>query len=93
MAGSAYEGHCPGQEGTAGFYDSPVIHNTRLPSGVRCAVTLSIFSVVAADIATVCPPGKYDSLKDRPYYDEVRSFCSRMGKSGRCKQRLHPNVD
>jgi len=56
---------------TVGFYDFPVIDNTRLPSGVRCAVTLGNFSPVAADLVTVCFPGEYASLKDRPYYDEV----------------------
>jgi hypothetical protein len=56
---------------TVGFYDFPVIDNTRLPSGVRCAVTLSNFSPLAADLTTVCFPGEYASLKDRPYYDEV----------------------
>lgn len=56
---------------TAGFYDFPVIDNTRLPSGARCAVTLANFSPVAADLNTVCFPGEFASLKDRPYYDEV----------------------
>jgi hypothetical protein len=56
---------------TVGFYDFPVIDNTRLPSGLRCAVTLSNFSPVAADVTTVCFPGEFASLKDRPYYDEV----------------------
>jgi len=56
---------------TVGFYDFPVIDNTRLPSGLRCAATLSNFSPVAADITTVCFPGEFASLKDRPYYDEV----------------------
>lgn len=56
---------------TVGFYDFPVIDNTRLPSGVRCAVTLANFSPIAADLTTVCFPGEYASLKDRPYYDEV----------------------
>ncbi|MCC7258492.1 MAG: hypothetical protein IT486_08965 [Gammaproteobacteria bacterium] len=56
---------------TVGFYDFPVIDNTRLPGGLRCAVTLANFSVVAADLVTVCFPGEYASLKDRPYYDEV----------------------
>jgi len=26
---------------------------------------------MAADLRTVCFPGEYASLKDRPYYDEV----------------------
>jgi hypothetical protein len=56
---------------TVGFYDFPVIDNTRLPSGLRCAVTLSNFSPAAADLTTVCFPGEFASLKDRPYYDEV----------------------
>ena len=38
---------------------------------MRCAVTLSNFSAAAADLTTVCFPGEYASLKDRPYYDEV----------------------
>lgn len=56
---------------TVGFYDFPVIDNTRLPDGTRCAVTLANFSPAGADLTTVCFPGEYASLKDRPYYDEV----------------------
>jgi hypothetical protein len=55
-----------------GFFDFPVIDNTRLANGVRCAVTLTNFSKgAAADLTTVCFPGEFASLKDRPYYDEV----------------------
>jgi len=55
-----------------GYFDFPVIDNTRLSNGLRCAVTLTNFSAgVAADVTTVCFPGEYASLKDRPYYDEV----------------------
>jgi len=54
-----------------GWFDFPMIDNTRLANGLRCAVTLSAFSPVAADITIVCFPGEYASLKDRPYYDEV----------------------
>ena len=54
------------------YFDFPMIDNTRLSYGVRCAVTLSAFAKdVAADLTTVCFPGEYASLKDRPYYDEV----------------------
>lgn len=56
---------------TVGFYDFPVIDNTRLANGQRCAVTLANFSPSAADLTIVCFPGEYASLKDRPYYDEV----------------------
>jgi hypothetical protein len=54
-----------------GWFDFPMIDNTRLADGVRCAVTLSAFSPSNADLTTVCFPGEYASLKDRPYYDEV----------------------
>jgi len=54
-----------------GWYDFPMIDNTRLANGLRCAVTLSNFSPAMADVTTVCFPGEYASLKDRPYYDEV----------------------
>jgi hypothetical protein len=56
---------------TVGFYDFPVIDNTRLANDTRCAVTLANFSTIAADLTTVCFPGEFASLKDRPYYDEV----------------------
>src|SRR5262245_16419367 len=54
-----------------GWYDFPMIDNTRLANGLRCAVTLSNFAPDLADVTTVCFPGEYASLKDRPYYDEV----------------------
>ena len=55
-----------------GYFDFPVIDNTRLSNGLRCAVTLTNLSPdAAADLTTVCFPGEFASLKDRPYYDEV----------------------
>ncbi|HZN02482.1 MAG TPA: hypothetical protein VFD06_02730 [Candidatus Polarisedimenticolia bacterium] len=54
-----------------GFYDFPLIDNTRLANGMRCAVTLSAWSKSNADLTTTCFPGEYASLKDRPYIDEV----------------------
>ncbi len=54
-----------------GWFDFPMIDNTRLANGLRCAVTLGAFSPSIADLTTVCFPGEYASLKDRPYYDEV----------------------
>jgi hypothetical protein len=53
------------------FFDFPMIDNTRLANGIRCAVTLSNLNEFAADLTTVCFPGEYASLKERPYYDEV----------------------
>ncbi len=66
----------PGQAETratfdVGIFDLPLIDNTRLANGLLCSVTLSAFTAENADITTVCFPGEYASLKDRPYYDEV----------------------
>jgi hypothetical protein len=55
----------------ASYFDFPMIDNTRLSNGLRCAVALGNFSPDGADLITVCFPGEYASLKDRPYYDEV----------------------
>ena len=54
-----------------GFFDFPMIDNTRLAKDIRCAVTLSNYSEFAADLTTVCFPGEYASLKERPYYDDI----------------------
>ncbi len=54
-----------------GWYDFPLIDNTRLANGLRCAVTLAAMSPSNADLTTVCFPAEYASLKDRPYYDEI----------------------
>jgi hypothetical protein len=54
-----------------GFFDFPVIDNTRLPNGWRCAVALTNWVEDFAELTAVCFPGEYASLKDRPYYEEV----------------------
>ncbi|MCI0407074.1 MAG: hypothetical protein L0191_00700 [Acidobacteria bacterium] len=54
-----------------GFFDFPMIDSTHLANGQRCAVLLSAFGQESAELTTVCFPGEYASLKDRPYYDEV----------------------
>jgi hypothetical protein len=54
-----------------GFFDFPMIDNTRLSNGLRCAVTLGAFSTASADLVITCFPGEYASLKDRLFYDEV----------------------
>jgi hypothetical protein len=54
-----------------GPFDFPMIDSTRLANGQRCAVMLSAFGSANADLTTLCFPGEYASLKDRPYYDEV----------------------
>ena len=70
-------------EFSVGFYDLPMIDNTRLATGQRCAVTLTNFSRKdrTADLSVVCFPGEYASLKDRPYYDEVVRQLQRAGQA------------
>lgn len=65
-----------------GYYDFPMIDNTRLSNGLRCAVTLAAFSPASADVTVTCFPGEYASLKDRLYYDEVIQKLQRTSTGG-----------
>jgi hypothetical protein len=69
---------------TVSYFDFPMIDNTRLVGGDRCAVVLNNFSDYAADLTIVLFPGAYASLKEKPYYSEViesvRRENERMGK-------------
>jgi len=56
---------------TVTYFDFPMIDNTRLEGGARCAVVLNSFSDYSADITGVLFPGAYASLKEKPYYSEV----------------------
>jgi hypothetical protein len=69
---------------TVSYFDFPMIDNTRLSGGDRCAIVLNGFSDYSADITVVLFPGAYASLKEKPYYGEViesiRAENSRMVK-------------
>jgi hypothetical protein len=56
---------------TVSYFDFPMIDNTRLTGGDRCAIVLNSFSGYSADITVVLFPGAYASLKEKPYYSEV----------------------
>ncbi len=56
---------------TVSYFDFPMIDNTRLTGGDRCAIVLNNFSDYSADITVVLFPGAYASLKEKPYYSEV----------------------
>jgi hypothetical protein len=56
---------------TVSYFDFPMIDNTRLDKGQRCAVVLNSFSDQSADLTVVLFPGEYASLKEKPYYNEV----------------------
>jgi hypothetical protein len=54
-----------------GLYDFPMIDNTRLSEGERCAVSLTALTPNVLSLALVYFPASRASLKDKPYYDEV----------------------
>jgi hypothetical protein len=54
-----------------GFFDFPMIDNTRLPHDQRAAVVLNAFEDESADVTLAYFPGSYASLKEKPYYQEV----------------------
>jgi hypothetical protein len=69
---------------TVSYFDFPMIDNTRLIGGDRCAIVLNGFSNYSADLTVVLFPGAYASLKEKPYYSEViesiREENARMAK-------------
>jgi len=54
-----------------GYFDFPMIDNTRLAHGERAAVVLRHWAKDSAKLALVYFPGSRASLKEKPYYDEV----------------------
>jgi hypothetical protein len=55
----------------AGFADFPMIDNTRLSEGYRCAIVLRKFDELQAAITLVYFPTSRAALKEKPYYDEM----------------------
>lgn len=59
-----------------GFFDFPMIDNTRLSHDQRCAIVLNAFGKSSADITGVYFPGAHASLREKPYYREmVQQLC------------------
>lgn len=56
---------------TLSYFDFPMIDNTRLAKGQRCALVMNDFSDQSADLTLILFPGEYASLKEKPYYNEV----------------------
>jgi len=56
---------------SVGLFDFPMIDNTHLTHGERCAVSLSQMTVDAVQVALSYFPGSRASLKDKPYYDDL----------------------
>lgn len=64
-----------------GYFDFPMIDNTRLPLNQRCALVLRDFGEFSAEITLVYFPGSRASLKDKPYYDEVIDLLQSPGRT------------
>jgi len=54
-----------------GYFDFPMIDNTRLPHDQRAAVVLNAYEDGAADVTLTYFPGSYASLKDKASLQEV----------------------
>jgi hypothetical protein len=54
-----------------GYYDFPMIDNTRLSGDERAAVVLNQWNGGSADLTFVYFPGSYASLREKVSYDEV----------------------
>ena len=59
-----------------GFFDFPMIDNTRLSGDQRCAIVLNDFErnevgEWGIDITVIYFPGAYASLKEKPYFHDV----------------------
>jgi len=54
-----------------GFYDFPMIDNTRLSHDQRCAVVLQTLEENRAEVTLVYFPGSRASLKEKPFYEDV----------------------
>ena len=54
-----------------GFFDFPMIDNTRVSHSQRIGIALTRWTDYGAELAMVYFPGSRASLKEKPYYDEV----------------------
>jgi len=54
-----------------GLFAFPMIDNTHLSHAERCAVSVTMMTPDALQIALSYFPGSRASLKDKPYYDEL----------------------
>jgi hypothetical protein len=64
-----------------GYYDFPMIDNTRLSRDQRAAVVVNQFGEAGADLTLVYFPGSYASLKEKISYDEVVEKLRGLGES------------
>ena len=68
-----------------GLFDFPMIDNTRLSGGDRCAVSLTALNPGVVSLTLAYFPASRASLKDKPYYDEVIRDLVRNPESRKAK--------
>ena len=71
----------------AGFADFPMIDNTRLSEGYRCAIVLRKFDELQAALTLVYFPTSRAALKEKPYYDEMMEDLLRARKRAAAQAR------
>ncbi len=64
-----------------GYYDFPMIDNTRLSGDQRAAVVVNQLNEAGADLTLVYFPGSYASLREKVSYDEVVEKLRVLGES------------
>ena len=69
-----------------GYYDFPMIDNTRLSEDQRAAVVLNQMNDSAADLTIVYFPGSYASMREKVSYDEVVERLRLLGQPGAVPQ-------
>lgn len=65
---------------TVGFFDFPMIDNTRLSDDQRCSVVLDLFEGHHARLRLLYFPGSHASLRERPYYEDILEKLRREGE-------------
>ncbi len=72
LSDSLHENDVPNiAEFWVGFFDFPMIDNTRLSHDQRCAVVMTDFDEQSVDISILDFPGSHASLREKPYFDEI----------------------
>ncbi len=56
-----------------GFFDFPMIDNTRLSHDQRCSIVLTDFNDQSAEISVLDFPGSHASMREKPYFDDIIS--------------------
>jgi len=53
------------------YYNFPMVDNTRLSSDQRFALIMTDYKKLSVDFSAIVFPGKYSSLRDKPFLDDI----------------------